>query len=159
MLRQFDGVPEAVYNTVQVAERCQLEIPRPGPLLPEYEVPDGHTQESYLRHIAGLGLADRYAAVTPELRARLDYELGVIEAMGYAGYFLIVWDFIAFARGRKLPVGPGRGSGAASLVAYALRITDIEPFAYDWCSSASSTRNGCRCPTSTSISATRAGAK
>ena len=130
MLRLFDGVPEAVRNTLQVAERCQLEIPRPGPLLPEYEVPDGHTQESYLRHIATVGLAERYAAVTPELRARLDYELGVIETMGYAGYFLIVWDFIAFARRRKLPVGPGRGSGAASLVAYTLRITDIEPFAY-----------------------------
>ena len=130
MLRLFDGVPEAVYNTLQVAERCQLEIPRPGPLLPEYEVPDGHNQESYLRHIAAVGLDERYATVTPELRARLDYELSVIEAMGYAGYFLIVWDFIAFARRRKLPVGPGRGSGAASLVAYALRITDIEPFAY-----------------------------
>ena len=130
MLRLFDGVPEAVRNTLQVAERCQLEIPRPGPLLPEYEVPDGHTQESYLRHIATVGLAERYAAVTPELRARLDYELGVIETMGYAGYFLIVWDFIAFARRRKLPVGPGRGSGAASLVAYTLRITDIEPFTY-----------------------------
>ena len=130
MLRLFDGVPEAVHNTLPVAERCQLEIPRPGPLLPEYEVPEGHTQESYLRHIAALGLAERYDTVTPELRARLDYELGVIETMGYAGYFLIVWDFIAFARARKLPVGPGRGSGAASLVAYALRITDIEPFAY-----------------------------
>ena len=130
MLRLFDGVPEAVHNTLQVAERCQLEIPRPGPLLPEYEVPGNHTQESYLRHIAGVGLAERYHTVTPELRARLDYELGVIETMGYAGYFLIVWDFIAFARRRKLPVGPGRGSGAASLVAYALHITDIEPFAY-----------------------------
>ena len=130
MLRLFDGVPEAVHNTLQVAERCQLEIPRPGPLLPDYEVPDGHTQESYLRHIAAVGLAERYPTVTPELRARLDYELGVIETMGYAGYFLIVWDFIAFARRRRLPVGPGRGSGAASLVAYALRITDIEPFAY-----------------------------
>ena len=130
MLRLFDGVPEAVHNTLQVAERCQLEIPRPGPLLPEYEVPDGHTQESYLRHIAAVGLGERYAAVTPELRARLDYELGVIETMGYAGYFLIVWDFISFARRRRLPVGPGRGSGAASLVAYALRITDIEPFSF-----------------------------
>ena len=130
MLRLFDGVPEAVRNTREVAERCQLRIPQPGPLLPEYEVPEGHTQESYLRHIAALGLAERYATVTPELRARLDYELGVIETMGYAGYFLIVWDFIAFAKRRKLPVGPGRGSGAGSLVAYALRITDIEPFAY-----------------------------
>ena len=130
MLRLFDGVPEAVHNTLRVAERCQLEIPRPGPLLPEYEVPDGHTQESYLRHIAAVGLGERYATVTPELRARLDYELGVIETMGYAGYFLIVWDFISFARRRKLPVGPGRGSGAASLVAYALRITDIEPFSF-----------------------------
>jgi DNA polymerase-3 subunit alpha len=130
MLRLFDGVPEAVHNTLQVAERCELEIPRPGPLMPDYEVPDGHTQESFLRHISERGLAERYDAVTPELRARLDYELGVIETMGYAGYFLIVWDFIAFARRRKLPVGPGRGSGAASLVAYVLRITDIEPFTY-----------------------------
>lgn len=130
MRRLFDGVPEALRNTREVAERCQLEIPQPGPLLPDYEVPSGHTQESYLRQVAGAGLERRYAAVTPELRARLDYELGVIERMGYAGYFLIVWDFISFARDRNLPVGPGRGSGAGSLVAYALRITDIEPFAY-----------------------------
>ena len=130
MQRLFDGVPEALRNTREVAERCQLQIPQPGPLLPDYEVPSGHTQESYLRQVAAAGLERRYAAVTPELRARLDYELGVIEGMGYAGYFLIVWDFISFARDRKLPVGPGRGSGAGSLVAYALRITDIEPFAY-----------------------------
>ena len=130
MLRLFDGVPEALRNTREVADRCQLEIPQPGPLLPDYEVPAGHTQETYLRHVAAEGLARRYATVTPELRARLDYELGVIEKMGYAGYFLIVWDFISFARDRNLPVGPGRGSGAASLVAYALRITDIEPFTY-----------------------------
>ncbi len=130
MQRLFDGVPEALRNTREVAERCQLEIPQPGPLLPDYEVPAGHTQETYLRQVAAEGLARRYATVTPELRARLDYELGVIEKMGYAGYFLIVWDFISFARDRNLPVGPGRGSGAASLVAYALRITDIEPFRY-----------------------------
>ena len=130
MQRLFDGVPEALRNTREVADRCQLEIPQPGPLLPEYEVPAGHSQETYLRHIAAEGLARRYPSVTPELRARLDYELSVIEKMGYAGYFLIVWDFISFARDRNLPVGPGRGSGAGSLVAYALRITDIEPFAY-----------------------------
>ena len=130
MQRLFDGVPEALRNTREVAERCQLEIPQPGPLLPEYEVPAGHTQETYLRQVAAEGLARRYANVTGELRARLDYELGVIEKMGYAGYFLIVWDFISFARDRNLPVGPGRGSGAASLVAYVLRITDIEPFKY-----------------------------
>ena len=126
----FKEVPEALRNTREVAERCQLEIPQPGPLLPDYEVPAGHTQESYLRHVAAAGLERRYPGVTPELRARLDYELGVIEGMGFAGYFLIVWDFISFARKRNLPVGPGRGSGAGSLVAYALRITDIEPFAY-----------------------------
>ena len=130
MQRLFDGLPEALRNTREVAERCQLEIPQPGPLLPDYEVPTGHTQETYLRKVSAEGLARRYATVTPELRARLDYELGVIEKMGYAGYFLIVWDFISFARNRNLPVGPGRGSGAASLVAYALRITDIEPFRY-----------------------------
>ena len=130
MLRLFDGVPEALRNTREVAERCQLEIPQPGPQLPEYEVPAGHTQETYLRKVAAEGLVRRYDPVTPELRARLDYELGVIEKMGYAGYFLIVWDFISFAKGRNLPVGPGRGSGAGSLVAYALSITDVEPFAY-----------------------------
>ena len=130
MQRLFDGVPEALRNTREVADRCQLEIPQPGPLLPEYEVPPGHSQETYLRQVAAEGLARRYATVTAELRARLDYELGVIEKMGYAGYFLIVWDFISFARDRNLPVGPGRGSGAASLVAYALRITDIDPFVY-----------------------------
>ena len=130
MQRLFDGVPEALRNTLEVAERCQLEIPQPGPRLPEYTVPQGHTQETYLHQVAAQGLAQRYATVTPELRARMEYELSVIEKMGFAGYFLIVWDFISFARSANLPVGPGRGSGAGSLVAYALRITDVDPIKY-----------------------------
>jgi DNA polymerase-3 subunit alpha len=115
---------------VRIAEACSLEIPLPGPLLPHYQVPEGYTLASYLAEVARRGLAKRYSPPTPEIRQRLDYELEVINAMGYTGYFLIVWDFIRFARERGIPVGAGRGSGAGSLVAYSLQITDIDPLKY-----------------------------
>jgi DNA polymerase-3 subunit alpha len=123
-------LPEALDNTLAVAGDCALEIPLPGPQLPDYQVPEGYTLDSYLSEIARRGLEDRYPEPTAEARERLAYELSVIDSMGYTGYFLIVWDFIRFARERGIPVGPGRGSGAGSLTAYALKITDIDPLKY-----------------------------
>jgi DNA polymerase-3 subunit alpha len=130
MARIFVELPEAVANTVHVAELCGLEVPQPGPEFPVYEVPAGRTPEQELAELAHRGLAERYQPVPPEARRRLDYELAVITSMGFTGYFLIVWDFIHFAKERGIPVGPGRGSGAGSLVAYSLKITDIDPLRY-----------------------------
>ncbi len=98
--------------------------------LPEFTPPDGLDTKTYLRMLCEKGIAERYEEVTPELRQRLEYEIGTIESMGYVEYFLIVWDFINFARRRNIAVGPGRGSAAGSLVAYCLHITDIDPIKY-----------------------------
>jgi DNA polymerase-3 subunit alpha len=130
MQRALPELPEALANTVRIAEACSLQIPLPGPLLPHYQVPEGYTLASYLAEVARRGLQKRYSPPTAEIRRRLDYELEVINAMGYTGYFLIVWDFIRYARERGIPVGAGRGSGAGSLVAYSLQITDIDPLKY-----------------------------
>ena len=130
MARALPEFPEALKTTRAIAEMCNLEIPLSGPLLPHYEVPQGYTLESYLSELAHIGLKERYANPSQEIRDRLEYELSVINSMGYMGYFLIVWDFIHFAREKGIPVGPGRGSGAGSLVAYALKITDIDPLKY-----------------------------
>jgi DNA polymerase-3 subunit alpha len=130
MARALPDFPESLRNTRVIADMCNLEIPLPGPLLPHYEVPRGYTLESYLSELAHRGLTERYPDPSREIRERLDYELSVISSMGYTGYFLIVWDFIHFARENGIPVGPGRGSGAGSLVAYALKITDIDPLKY-----------------------------
>ncbi len=130
MASALSGLPQAVANTMAVAERCNLEIPLPGPMLPHYQVPEGYTLDSYLSEIAHRGLTERYPAAGEELTGRLEYELSVIASMGFTGYFLIVWDFIRFARENGIPVGPGRGSGAGSLVAYSLKITDIDPLKY-----------------------------
>jgi DNA polymerase-3 subunit alpha len=130
MEQLFAELPEAITGTRELAERCELHIPQPGPQLPDYEVPAGQTQDSYLRQVALEGLQRRYAEVTPEIRQRLDHELDVIIACGYSGYFLIVYDFVKFARGQHIPVGPGRGSGAGSVVAYSLRITDVDPLRF-----------------------------
>ena len=127
----FTDLPQALTATRAIAEQCTLQIPMPGPQMPNYEVPAGHTQESYLIELAREGLRERYGNPTEEAQERLRYELGVIGSMGYAGYFLIVWDFIRFAREHGIPVGPGRGSGAASLVGYCLHITDIDPLRYN----------------------------
>jgi DNA polymerase III subunit alpha len=128
---RFADHPEAVANTARIAERCSLEIELPGPMFPHYEIPvEFDDPDAYLRHLANEGLAERYETVTEELRQRLGYELDVIISMGFTGYFLIVWDFIAYARNHDIPVGPGRGSGAGSIVAYSLQITDIDPIKY-----------------------------
>jgi DNA polymerase III subunit alpha len=132
MAEIFRDTPEAISNTVEIAEQCRLEIPLPGPLLPDYEIPeDFENPDAYMRHIVYEGLAKLYPEISEEIRGRAEYELNVIQGMGFTGYFLIVWDFIDFARKRGIPVGPGRGSGAGSLVAYAMRITDIDPLKYN----------------------------
>ncbi|MFH1844528.1 MAG: DNA polymerase III subunit alpha [bacterium] len=130
MCELFQDWPDAVSNTLRIAERCNFELELGKLLLPEFPLPEGFASaESYVEHLARRGLAERFPAVTAELEERLNYELGVIREMGYAGYFLIVWDFIDAARKRDIPVGPGRGSAAGSLVCYCMRITDIDPIA------------------------------
>ncbi len=131
MLRVFADLPEACRNTLAVAERCNLDLAFGEFHLPRYQVPEGHTLESYLRQLASEGLRQRYGPTPSDAVAeRLDQELAVIEKMGFAGYFLVVWDFIRYAKGKGIAVGPGRGSSAGSLVAYALGITNIDPIRY-----------------------------
>jgi len=124
---QFDDVPEAVSNSLRIAERCHVEKDFSKRYLPEYEVPEGYDADTYLEKICYEGLQSRYGEVTPEIEERLQYELNVIRQMDYSDYFLIVWDFIEYARREEVLVGPGRGSAAGSLVAYCLGITNIEP--------------------------------
>jgi DNA polymerase-3 subunit alpha len=126
----FGDYPHALANTMAVAERCQLAMEFGKILLPRYDIPKGHDAASYLRHLCQERLTLRYPSGSDEVTQRLQYELGIINRMGYAGYFLIVWDFIEYARKRGIPVGPGRGSAAGSLVAYLLGITDIDPLRY-----------------------------
>jgi DNA polymerase-3 subunit alpha len=130
MAELFSGVPGALASTLEIAEQCDLKIPLPGPLLPHYEVPEHYTLDTYLSEIAHRGLRERFPNPSPEILERLEYELSTVGSMGYTGYFLIVWDFIRFAREKGIPVGPGRGSGAGSLVAYSLKITDVDPLKY-----------------------------
>jgi len=128
----FGEIPESLTNTIRIAEMCDLTMHLPGPLLPDFDIPPSFTSpDEYLRHLARNGLAQRYPQVTAELGQRLEYELEVIISMGFTGYFLIVWDFIRYARENGIPVGPGRGSGAGSIVAYVLKITDIDPIKYN----------------------------
>lgn len=130
MAKLFAEVPEAVANTFKIAEMCNVDIDFETDLLPHYEVPDGYDLKSYLEKLCRDGLKDRYPAVTPELEARLKMELQVINDKGFPGYFLIVWDFVHYAKSQGIRVGPGRGSAAGSLVSYLLKITDIDPIKY-----------------------------
>src|SRR3989449_2176242 len=131
MARVFTETPEACRNTLAVAERCNLTLEFNHFHLPRYTVPDNHTLESYLEQLAREGLARRYGASPGDaIEARLAHELSIIEKMGFAGYFLVVWDFIHYARERGIAVGPGRGSSAGSLVAYCLGITNVDPIRY-----------------------------
>lgn len=131
MERIFADIPEALENTKIIADRCNVDFQFGQIHLPEFHAPDGKQNEAYLRELCGLGMKERYGDLTPDLEARLAYELGTIVAMGYVEYFLIVWDFINYARRSGIMVGPGRGSAAGSIVAYALKITDIDPIKYD----------------------------
>ena len=127
----FADTPEAIAATIEIADRCNVELDFSTTHLPHFEPPAGTTQEQFLLELCEAGLARRYAAVTEAMRQRLEHELGVIRHAGYASYFLIVWDFVRFAKERGIPVGPGRGSAAGSLVSYCLGITDIDPLKYD----------------------------
>jgi len=133
MYRLFKNTPEALENTVAIAEQCAVELDLGRLHLPQFPIPasaDTQDPDEYLRMLAEEGLGQRYK-VTPEIKARLDLELQVIQDMGYAGYFLIVMDFIRYARSQKVPVGPGRGSAAGSLAAYCLGITNVDPIRYN----------------------------
>ena len=143
MARVFGPWPEALANTMRIAERCDVTLPSGGAHLPDFQVPPGYTVDSYFEEVVRAGFAERLTRLRAldsrgELRrplsdyeARLAYEIDLIKSMKYPGYFLIVWDFIRYARERGIPVGPGRGSSAGSLVAYSLKITDVDPLHFD----------------------------
>jgi DNA polymerase-3 subunit alpha len=129
---RFAAYPVACDATLEIAARCAVELPLGQILLPSYPVPDGQTESSFLRERCAEGIRRRYGADPPaEVRERLEYELGVIGDMGFDAYFLIVWDYVKFAKDSGIAVGPGRGSAAGSIVSYALGITDIDPLKYD----------------------------
>jgi DNA polymerase III subunit alpha len=142
MLELFSDIPEALENSVEIAKRCTLNLELDKPYLPNYPIPDGMTIEEFLRQESEKGLSERLAAHGETDQAdidakhkiyqeRLDFELNIINQMGFPGYFLIVMEFILWAKNHDIPVGPGRGSGAGSLVAYVLKITDLDPLQYD----------------------------
>ena len=142
MIELFSDIPEAIENTVEIARRCSVELELGKPCLPDYPVPEGLTMDEYFRQLSHEGLDARLAVIFDTdaadfvdqqklYRERLDFELNVIIQMGFPGYFLIVMDFIRWSKQHGIPVGPGRGSGAGSLVAYALEITDLDPIEYD----------------------------
>jgi DNA polymerase-3 subunit alpha len=130
MAADFAPYPEAIRNTLAIAERCNVTMELGRILLPKYPVPDDRDAFDYLVELCEKGLQKRYGQVTPELNERLKFELKTIKEMGFADYFLIVWDFIAFAKRSGIGVGPGRGSAAGSLAAYCLEITDVDPMQY-----------------------------
>ena len=131
MAALFPYAPEALENTQKIADRCHVEIEFGVTKLPRYDVPQGYTSWEYLQKLCWEGLEERYSPVTDELRDRLTYELNTIKTMGYVDYFLIVWDFIKYARDHGIMVGPGRGSAAGSLVSYTLGITQLDPMRYN----------------------------
>ena len=126
----FPGLDEAFENTVKIAQRCNLEFTFHEYHLPSFPVPEGYTNESYFRMLCMEGFRERYADPPKEYLDRLEYEISVISKMGYVNYYLIVWDFIRYAKEQGIPVGPGRGSGAASIVAYCMHITEVDPMKY-----------------------------
>jgi DNA polymerase-3 subunit alpha len=128
----FAEWPDAIPTTLEIAERCNVQIPLGGQLIPSFQTPDGSDEQTFLRALVDRGLRERYGdPVPPEALARAEYELGVIDSMGFNAYFLIVWDVVSFAKGASIAVGPGRGSAAGSIVAYCLAITDLDPLRYD----------------------------
>ena len=130
MMSLFEYVPQAIENTEKIAKRCNVDFDFGTRHLPAYAVPDGKDAFEYLHELCQSGLEKRYSPVSDELQKRLDYELGVIKSMGFVDYFLIVWDFIHFAKNNGVMVGPGRGSAAGSIVAYSLGITTVDPIKY-----------------------------
>ena len=132
MAESFADVPEALASTLEIAERCDVAIELGGQLIPRFDSPDGKTERDYLRALVRRGLRQRYGDPMPaEALERAEMELGVIDKMGFNAYFLIVWDFVDYAKDNGIAVGPGRGSAAGSIVAYCLPITDVDPLRYD----------------------------
>ena len=132
MAKLFSWCPEAVENTEKIADRCKLEIKFHGPVFPEFTIPHEFKDKAeYLTYLANEGLKKRYTVISKEIQQRLDYELSIIMQRGYADYFLVVWDYVHWAKTHNILVGPGRGSTAGSLVAYSLAITDVDPIKYD----------------------------
>ena len=130
MRELFPNCPEAFENTVKIADRCNLEFVFNEYHLPSFPVPEGYTNEEYFRELCMDGFQERYPQAPAEYLERLEYEIDVISRMGYVNYYLIVWDFIRYAKENDIPVGPGRGSGAASIVAYCMHITEVDPMKY-----------------------------
>ncbi len=131
MYEIFKAYPEAIENTNKIAQRCNVEIEFGKYKLPKFDTPEGYDALSYLQYLTTTSLKDKYGEINEEVQTRLDYELGIINEMGFLDYFLIVWDFIKYARDNGIIVGPGRGSAAGSIVAFALGITNIDPIKYD----------------------------
>uniref|UniRef100_A0A7C3WNC8 DNA polymerase III subunit alpha n=1 Tax=Dictyoglomus turgidum TaxID=513050 RepID=A0A7C3WNC8_9BACT len=128
MSKIFGNIPEALENTIKIAEKCNLELPLNKVILPVFEVPEGETLDSYFERLCWEGARKRFGDNIPNhIKERLEYEISVIKQMGFSGYFLIVQDFVRYAKNKGIPVGPGRGSAAGSLVSYVLGITNIEP--------------------------------
>ena len=132
MSEYFSAFPDAIENTVKIAEKCNVEFEFGHTILPNYDVPEQYaTHYDYLKELCDNGLKERYGEnLSDEIIKRAEYEIGIIKKMGYVDYYLIVWDFIHYAKSHGIPVGPGRGSGAGSILAYAIGITDIDPMKY-----------------------------
>ena len=130
MRELFSAYPEAIENTAKIAARCNVEFTFGKYHLPEFKLPAGYDSLTYLKELCDKGYKERYGDAHPEYRAQMDYEIDMIEKMGFTDYFLIVWDFVNFAKSAGIPVGPGRGSAAGSMVTYALHITEIDPMKY-----------------------------
>ncbi len=131
MRERFSYVPEAVDITGEIAARCRVELDFSTLHFPDFELPEGYTTDSYLRELCMKGLPSRYPEPSEEVMKRMDYELDVISKMGFSSYFLIVWDFINYARNNDIPVGPGRGSAAGSIVSYLIGMTDVDPLRFN----------------------------
>ncbi len=127
----FKYLPESIENTEEVAKKCNMNFEFGKVHLPQFDVPEGYTSDTYLRHLTFEGLKKKYKNVTEEINERAEYELSIITRMGYADYYLIVWDYVKYAKDNRIMVGPGRGSGAGSIVAYSVGITDIDPIKYN----------------------------
>lgn len=131
MKEEFKNFPDAIANTVKIAEKCNFNFEFGHTILPNYNTPNGEEHAEYLKKLCKEGLKKRYDNITDEIRKRAEYELSVIIQMGYVDYYLIVSDYVNYAKSKNIPVGPGRGSGAGSLLAYAIGITEVDPMKYD----------------------------
>jgi DNA polymerase-3 subunit alpha len=131
MKEAFKEIPEAISNSLEIARRCNLELDFNQVHLPKYELPGNKNKDEFILELCVQGLKEKYPQAGPEIQKRLDHEVSTIKKMGFTSYFLIVWDFIHYAKKNNIPVGPGRGSAAGSLVSYLLGITDIDPLKYN----------------------------